>query len=322
MTDDATNAIEERAFAFVESVRKQAAAFVDAAVAEIEFEDNADPKLYGLALLCRSISNFQSALTLARRDQAVESLTLVRSCLENLFLIHDLRERRADSVRDIRSNDDFYKRLLSKAALKRPGVDDKLRAIINDLVERLDLKKPQKLTVRATAKGEIAWMYDAYARLSHDAAHPSITALSATFGRSMAATRWRTSSCRRSSRGRGCRHWTGRATRFFSLAHASVCWWAERRRTLPFTRSGSNSCAKVATQRLNHDPRHPSGVRPRHDRPGARPDPHLRDARQHPPLLRPPLPMSRPRSDTVGLTGVHPRRRRRVLPSWDPPVWR
>ena len=75
---------EERAFAFADDVLKQAAAFVGAAVAEVVFEDNADPKLYSLALLCRSISNFQGALTMARRNQAVECRTLVRSCIEEL----------------------------------------------------------------------------------------------------------------------------------------------------------------------------------------------------------------------------------------------
>jgi hypothetical protein len=76
----------------VPATRKQAAALVDAAFAQVVFKDNKDPKLYGLALLCRSISNFQMAVTMARRDQAVECLTLVRSCWENLFLVHQLHQ--------------------------------------------------------------------------------------------------------------------------------------------------------------------------------------------------------------------------------------
>jgi hypothetical protein len=71
------SASEKRAFAFARRVRKQAAAIVGAAVPQVAVEDKTDPKLYGLVLLCRSISNFQGALAMARHDQAVECLTLV-----------------------------------------------------------------------------------------------------------------------------------------------------------------------------------------------------------------------------------------------------
>ena len=61
---------ERHAFAFAEEVRELAVGIVDAAIAEVVFEGKRDPKVYGLALLCRSISNFQGALTMARLDQA------------------------------------------------------------------------------------------------------------------------------------------------------------------------------------------------------------------------------------------------------------
>jgi hypothetical protein len=41
------SAVEKRAFGFAENVRKQATAIVDAAFAQVVFEDNKDPKLYG-----------------------------------------------------------------------------------------------------------------------------------------------------------------------------------------------------------------------------------------------------------------------------------
>ena len=63
---------EKRAFAFAEEVHGLAAGIVDAAIAEVVFEGERDPKVYGLALLCRSVSNFQGALTMARLDRAVE----------------------------------------------------------------------------------------------------------------------------------------------------------------------------------------------------------------------------------------------------------
>ena len=64
---------ERQALAFAEEVGGLAVGIVGAAIAEVVFEREADPKLYGLALLCRLISNFQGALTMARLDQAVSS---------------------------------------------------------------------------------------------------------------------------------------------------------------------------------------------------------------------------------------------------------
>jgi hypothetical protein len=57
---------ERRAFALAEEVHGLAVGIVDAAIAEVVFEDEEDPKVYGLARLCRSISNFQGPLTMAR----------------------------------------------------------------------------------------------------------------------------------------------------------------------------------------------------------------------------------------------------------------
>jgi hypothetical protein len=136
---------EERAFAFAEDVLKQAAAFVDAAVAEVVFEDNADPKLYGLALLCRSISNFQGALTMARHNQAVECRTLVRSCIENLLLVHQLHEDGAGFVKTLRSREAWGRIALGESSLKHPGVvDSAYGKIIRDLIKNERLKTPKK----------------------------------------------------------------------------------------------------------------------------------------------------------------------------------
>ena len=101
----AFTAAERHAFAFAEEVYGLAVGIVDAAIAEVVFEGERDPKVYGLALLCRSISNFQGALTMARLDQAVESRTLVRSCFENLFLVDKLLNHGAGYVKTMRSHD-------------------------------------------------------------------------------------------------------------------------------------------------------------------------------------------------------------------------
>ena len=176
--------VEKRAFAFAENVRKQATAIVDAAFAQVVFEDNKDPKLYGLALLCRSISNFQGALTMARRDQAVESLTLVRSCWENLFLVHQLQQDGARFVKTMRSHEAWGRISLGEWLLEgHVAADSPFGKTIRDLIKQERFNAPKKLDVKGTATGGVASMYAAYAELSHDAAHPSVSALERHFRR-------------------------------------------------------------------------------------------------------------------------------------------
>src|SRR5580692_7465039 len=56
------SAEEVRAVAFARKVLKLAAGLVDTAIAEVAFCGARDPKILGLALLCRSISNCEGAL--------------------------------------------------------------------------------------------------------------------------------------------------------------------------------------------------------------------------------------------------------------------
>jgi hypothetical protein len=120
---------------------------------------------------------------MVRSNHAVESRTLARSCLENFFLISDLHQRGEDSVKDMRSHDAHGKISLGKIVLTHPGVaDGPLSSVFERLKERERLKQPKRLTVRDTAKGgDIERMYADYALLSHDAAHPSLTALDRHF---------------------------------------------------------------------------------------------------------------------------------------------
>jgi hypothetical protein len=169
---------DESAFAFAEGVLKQAVAVVDAVIADVAFEGNRDPKVIALALLCRSTSNFQGALTMARSNQAVECRALARLCWENLFRIDQLRQHGAAFVKAMRSDESANRVSLGESSLKHLA-DSPEGQTIRGLIkrERVEFPKPNKLKVRDTAKGDIEKMYPAYAMLSHDAAHPSITAL-------------------------------------------------------------------------------------------------------------------------------------------------
>jgi hypothetical protein len=172
---------ESRALAFAEEVRRLADGVVKAAVAEVVFGDETDGKVYGFALLCRSISNFQGALTMARLDQAVECRTLVRCCFKNLFLINKLLENGARFAKTMLSDAAARGPLMGERALKQPGAAESpagktLRGAIKS--QRAEFPNPTRLgTVSDMAEGEIEVMYTSYAVLSHDAAHPSVIAL-------------------------------------------------------------------------------------------------------------------------------------------------
>jgi uncharacterized protein DUF5677 len=172
---------ESRALAFAEEVRRLADGFVKAAVAEAVFGDETDGKVYGFALLCRSISNFQGALTMARLDQAVECRTLVRSCIENLFLVDQLLENGAGFAKIMRSDAAARGISMGERTLKQPGAAESpagktLRGEIKS--QRAEFPRPSRLgTVSDMAKGDIEVVYPSYAVLSHDAAHASVIAL-------------------------------------------------------------------------------------------------------------------------------------------------
>jgi hypothetical protein len=174
---------ERRAFALAEEVHGLAVGIVDAAIAEVVFEGEGDPKVYGLTLLCRSISNFRGALTMARLDQAVESRTLVRSCFENLFLVDQLRKDGAGFVKKMRSHEAKIRILLGHLALKHHGsAESPFGQIVRDLIKSERLMSPEKLAVSDTAEGEMEKRYLAYLLLSHDAAHAlSLVALERHF---------------------------------------------------------------------------------------------------------------------------------------------
>ena len=173
---------ERLAFAFAKKVRRLAVGIVDAAIAEVVFEGKRDPKVYGLALLCRSISNFEGSLRMVRRDQAVESRTLVRSCFENLFLVAGLCEDGVDFVEAMRSDNAANRRSLGKLgpeALGSGAADSHLGEFLNAQIEGLlaEFPKPQKLRLNEMCKGLMERAYRDYRGLSHDAAHTSVDAL-------------------------------------------------------------------------------------------------------------------------------------------------
>jgi hypothetical protein len=155
--------------------------------ARIELNENwaRDPKIVGLTILSRSISNFRASVRLVQQDQPLEAQALVRLMYENLLWIAALRERGLSFVEDMRNEEAFNRKALGKLTLKTmsehggdvSGADAlKLRNIINNLSQQFP--QPKKMNAAKTAaEGGVEMAYCEYLRLSLDAVHCSVTAL-------------------------------------------------------------------------------------------------------------------------------------------------
>jgi hypothetical protein len=144
-----------------------------------------DPKIVGLTILCRSISNFRAAMLLVQHEQAPEAKALVRLLYENHLWLAALRERGIEFVQDMREDEAVHRRTLGELTIKITSTQGgdvsgpdalKLRNIIKDLGQQFP--QPKKLNAGKTAvKGGVEMAYVEYARLSLDAVHCSVTAL-------------------------------------------------------------------------------------------------------------------------------------------------
>jgi hypothetical protein len=160
---------------------------IGAAPEYIELNQNwaRDPKIVGLAILCRSISNFRAAMLLVQQEQALEAKALVRLLYENLLWQAALRERGFEFVQDMREDEVFNRTALGELTLKTSSTQGgavsgpdafKLRNVTKNLGQQFPQAK--KLNVGKTAvQGGVEMAYVEYARLSLDAVHCSVTAL-------------------------------------------------------------------------------------------------------------------------------------------------
>src|SRR3984893_12804575 len=144
-----------------------------------------DPKIVGLTILCRSISNFRAAVLLVQQQQPLEARALVRLLYENLLWLAALKERGLDFVQDMREDEAFNRKALTELTLELNSTQGgdvsgpaalKLRNVIKD--QSRTFPKPKKLSAGKTAaEGRVEMAYFEYARLSLDAVHCSVTAL-------------------------------------------------------------------------------------------------------------------------------------------------
>jgi hypothetical protein len=143
-----------------------------------------DPKVFAALLLCRSISNLRSVLTLIKAAQLVEARTIARCCLENLFYIDALCADKDRFIEEMFAQDTLSKRAVGSFVMKERIYDEEdqlesLALVRKYLRSTKDHGKPSRsLKPRdLAAQGMFAKVYPSYAQLSTDSAHPTILSL-------------------------------------------------------------------------------------------------------------------------------------------------
>jgi hypothetical protein len=174
-----------KAIQYSEKLMSAAIDVVGAAKVQLSQDLARDPKIIGLTILCRSISNFRAALLLVQQRHAMEARALGRCLYENLLWMGALRERGLDFVQDMLKDEGFNRQALAELTLrlsKKHGADVNspgsltLRSIIKDIGKAFPEMK--KLNASKTAaEGSVEFAYIEYARLSLDGVHCSVTAL-------------------------------------------------------------------------------------------------------------------------------------------------
>jgi hypothetical protein len=144
-----------------------------------------DPKVVGLAILCRSICNFRGAMRLLQQEQPVEARVLVRLMHENLLWLGALRERGIAFVNEMIADEQHNRKALMEVTLKLTGKHGRnadapdalqLRSFIRQVTEHFPTAKKLRAD-KIAAQGVLELSYIEYARLSLDAVHCSVTAL-------------------------------------------------------------------------------------------------------------------------------------------------
>jgi hypothetical protein len=157
---------------------------VGAANVELDQTWARNPKVVGITLLCRTITNFRAAVRLVQQEAVMEARVLVRLMYENPLWLAVLKERGSAFAQDMIEDEVFSRRSLAETTLritgKHGGNTDGADALeLRDIARGLtkQFPKPSKLQAGKTAEGPVELAYVEYLRLSLDAVHCSVTAL-------------------------------------------------------------------------------------------------------------------------------------------------
>jgi hypothetical protein len=189
------NAEVQKAIDYSERLMATAIDVVGAAKIELDAQWARHPKIVGLTILCRSISNFRAALLLAQNRHVNEARALGRCLYENLLWVGALRERGSAFVQDMLKDEAFNRQSLVEYTLRitqKHGADVNsgdsltLRSLTKDIGKQFPGTK--KLNASKTAaEGAVELGYVEYLRLSLDGVHCSVTALGRHLSREVVA---------------------------------------------------------------------------------------------------------------------------------------
>jgi len=175
---------EAKWFSFAEKLPPAGVAIFGHAQVTITEKQFADPKVLGLALLCRTLSNFAGVISVAKLGLVVEARILTRSCYENLFCVAGLVAKGdefveamyQDDIKGIRSRGEFVLQTVVSPEDKQNDFAQRLRARLDDMKKRWP--KARYLNPKdAAGQSVVEQGYLQYSQLSGDAAHPTISAL-------------------------------------------------------------------------------------------------------------------------------------------------
>jgi len=149
----------------------------------------------GIALLMRTLSNFQGAILMAERGMAAEAGTLARCCFENAFFLGALRKEGDKFLAEMQMADRYSVKAMARWLVRVPdrlgyaarGVKQGLEALINEIKQQIPGVERDKFKALADRAG-LADAYVYYAVLSREAAHPSAQSLDRYFIRGRGAT--------------------------------------------------------------------------------------------------------------------------------------
>jgi hypothetical protein len=157
---------------FAEQLRATAMRMFDHLETPIEPET----KIYALALLGRTISNFTGTMILLEANQVLEARILVRCCWENVFYIAGIAKKGNKLIEAMKYDDAASRLARGKWLLQNKlidGQDKEFRAFLKSLG-----KSNRSLDVKSVSgMGVIDRGYIFYAQISADAGHPTVTSL-------------------------------------------------------------------------------------------------------------------------------------------------
>jgi hypothetical protein len=154
-----------------------------ARISDPDFKGIFDPRLIGLAVLCRTRGNYRGAVVLAREGLVTEARTLARSCFENLIWTVGLVQGKDRFVREIL--DDQARNFKSGASIVRQdadGLDQTTLSMLRQLetkIESIMGERPKAKTInlKDVAGKFLKGAYMHYRQLSADSSHTSFLAL-------------------------------------------------------------------------------------------------------------------------------------------------